>query len=144
MADDRVLNLGRKPTMPTYAKAEDIKAIVDSIIESLELHHIDKGRIFCLRSKGSRARGTLARIHSFPKVYQAALGFRPVYIIEVISENFDGLSRDEKEKVLIHELLHIPKGFSGGVAYHRRGFESTVELFHRTYRSRRMPADTAP
>jgi len=127
--------------VPTYAKAEDIKAMVDSIIESLELFHIDKSRIFCLRSKGSRTRGTLARIHSFPKVYQVALGLKPVYIIEIISENFDGLSKDAKEKVLIHELLHIPKGFSGGVAYHRRGFESTVELFHRTYKSRRMAVD---
>lgn len=127
--------------MPTYAKAEDIKAMVDSIIESLELLNIDRSRIFCLRSKGSRARGTLARIHAFPKVYQVALGLRPVYIIEVISENFDGLSRDAKEKVLLHELLHIPKGFSGGVIYHRRGFESTVELYHRTYKSRRRSVD---
>ncbi|TLN01771.1 metallopeptidase, partial [bacterium] len=127
--------------MPTYAKAEDIKAMVDSIIESLELLNIDGSRVFCLRSRGSRARGTLARIHTFPKVYQVALGLRPVYIIEVISENFDGLSRDAKEKVLIHELLHIPKGFSGGVTYHRRGFESTVELYHRAYKSRRRSVD---
>jgi predicted metallopeptidase len=123
--------------MTTYTNAKDIMFIVDNIIDSLDLFHIDKGRLHCIRSKGSSSRGTLARIHSFPKVYQIALGMKPVYIIEIISENFDGLPEEEKEKVLIHELLHIPKGFSGGVMYHRQGYESTVELYYRAYKSKR-------
>lgn len=127
--------------MPTYNVAGDIKATVDCIIESLELFHIDKRRVFCLRSKGTNTSGTLARIHSFPKIYQVALGMKPIYIIELISEKYDRLSESEKEKILIHELLHIPKGFSGGLACHRKGFEKTVELLHRTYKSKLMSGE---
>ncbi|MBO3803803.1 MAG: metallopeptidase [Candidatus Brockarchaeota archaeon] len=83
--------------MPTYSDAPDVKELVDEFIESLDLYHIDKKRVLCVRSKGSKAGGTLARIHSFPKVYQKALGMRPVYIIEVISENFDKIEEAEKE-----------------------------------------------
>ncbi|MEM2886432.1 MAG: putative metallopeptidase [Thermoproteota archaeon] len=82
--------------MPTYSDAPDVKELVDEFIESLDLYHIDKKRVLCVRSKGSKAGGTLARIHSFPKVYQKALGMRPVYIIEVISENFDKIEEAEK------------------------------------------------
>jgi predicted metallopeptidase len=122
--------------MPTYSNAEDVKALVDGIIDLLDFFHVDKSRVFCLRSKGSKARGTLARIHSFPKAYQIALGMKPLYIIEVISESFNDLPKDEREKVLIHELLHIPKGFTGGLVTHRRDFDSIVELCHRAYRSK--------
>jgi len=127
--------------VPTYNVAGDIKTTVDCIIESLELFHIDKSRVFCLRSKGTNTSGTLARIHSFPKIYQVALGMKPIYIIELISEKYDRLSESEKEKILIHELLHIPKGFSGGLTCHRKGFEKTVELLHRTYKSKLMSGE---
>jgi len=122
--------------MLSYFDATDVKALVDALIGTLSLFYLDKGRIYCVRSKGSKTPSTLARIHPFPTVYQKVLKIKPTYIIEVISENFDDLAEGEKERVLIHELLHIPRSFSGGLSPHRQHFTSKVEALYRLYRSR--------
>lgn len=61
----------------------------------------------------------MARIHNFSKLWQRALDRPANYLIEVIAERYDKLTYEEKEKVIIHELLHIPKGFGGGFRPHR-------------------------
>ncbi|MDI6904608.1 MAG: putative metallopeptidase [Candidatus Bathyarchaeia archaeon] len=80
----------------------------------------------------------IARIHGLGKIWQEALRKPPTYVIEVISERYDKLSEKDKEKTLIHELLHIPKGFSGGFRPHR-GYISKerIEKLHRLLLKRR-------
>lgn len=102
-----------------YYEAPDIKKQVDAIAAELDFFHVVPQFVFCVRSKGSKAKRTIARIHGLGKIWQSVLNFPPSYTIEVISEIFDKMSKEDKEKILIHELLHIPGGFSGGFRPHR-------------------------
>lgn len=102
-----------------YALAPEICRALSIIVESLGLDYIDTSRIYCVRSRGSRARA-YARIYGMPQPWVAVLGAPPGYVIEVLSEKFDPLPPREKVKVLIHELLHIPSTFSGGLRPHGR------------------------
>jgi predicted metallopeptidase len=112
-----------------YLPASDIKKQVDEIASSLDLFHIVPQFVFCVRSKGSKARRTIARIHGLGKIWQEVLNLPPSYTIEVVSEIYDKMSKEEREKTLIHELLHIPGGFSGGFRPHKGYVErKTVEL----------------
>ena len=101
-----------------YFPASDVKHLADQLIDALSFVHIPKERVICIRSIGSKSRGTIARVHSFPKVWQRGLSMKAHYAVEVISEHFDDLSAAEQEKVIIHELLHIPKSFGGGFRHH--------------------------
>jgi len=101
-----------------WIKADDIKTKITTIVDKLQMSHVDPSRIICFRSVGSHSRSR-ARIWSFPRVWQQALDLPPYYIIEVLSQYFDHLSKDDQIKVLIHELMHIPKTFSGALVPHR-------------------------
>lgn len=105
-----------------WKNAPDVKKKVLHLIKSLELTSIKPTSVHFLRSENSTARA-YARIWGLSKVWQMSLKQKPSYIIEVISEKFDPLTDTEKEKVLIHELAHIPKNFSGSLLPHirRRG-----------------------
>jgi len=101
-----------------FQKAPDIQKRITLLIKNLSLLHVDHRRVVAFRSFGSKARAR-ARIWSFPRIWQKALQVRPHYCVEVLSERFDCLSKDEQTKILIHELLHIPKNFSGALLSHR-------------------------
>lgn len=105
--------------MIQYILAEDIDLRVREIIRKLNMTHIDQTRVICLRSKGSVSRRVIARCHGLPRIMQVALSQKPHYIIEILSERFDRLSREDQTKVLIHEILHIPHGFGGGFRAHK-------------------------
>lgn len=103
-----------------WERADDIKSELEDIVLKLEeFSHIQKGRIFCYRSYEAKTRA-YARIWSFPKIFQTALRVRAAYVIELVSERYNKLKNDQKKKVLIHELLHIPKNFSGSLLPHSR------------------------
>ncbi len=101
-----------------WEEAQDIQTHIKELVEILEFNYIDPARIFCYRTQGSTSR-SYARIWAFPKIFQTALQIQPAYVVEVLAKYFDPLDEDEKKKVLIHELLHIPKNFSGALVPHQ-------------------------
>lgn len=118
-----------------WEKANDIQLELGKIIKELSFNHVRTKRVFCFRTFGSKSR-SYARIWSFPKIFQKALNINPAYVLEVISERFDKISEDKKTKILIHELLHIPKNFSGSLLPHRYGnkrIDREVERLYRDY-----------
>lgn len=117
--------------------AEDIKNQIEKILQKVPFEHIDSQRLICFRSFGSKSRAN-ARIWALPRIWQMALSVKPHYVIEILSERFDKMNSDDKTRVLIHELLHIPKTFSGALRPHKsrchRINRSTVEKWFKKYR----------
>lgn len=102
-----------------YVRADCICRVVDAVVASCgELAHIDSSRVYCVASMGSRSRA-VARIHGLSRAW-AVVGVGPAYLIEVVSEAFNRLGPRDKLRVIIHELLHIPKTFSGALRPHGR------------------------
>ena len=101
-----------------WQKAPDIEREVIKLARELGFGYLKIKRIFCFRSSGSKSRAR-ARIWSLPRIWQQALQTEAGYCLEVISERFDKLTVSEQSQVLIHELLHIPKNFSGSLLPHR-------------------------
>jgi predicted metallopeptidase len=130
-------------TMPIkYEEALDVKRLADEIAQTLDFFHVVPQFVFCVRSTGSESKRTIARIHGLGKIWQEVLSLPSAYVIEVISERYDKLSETEKEKTIIHELLHIPKGFSGGFRPHRGYVDRrTVELLHKKLQEQRKAKD---
>ncbi len=121
-----------------YTEALDVKMLADEIMDCLDLFHIVPQFVYCYRSKGSKSKRIIARIHGLGKLWQEALRKPPTYVIEVISERYDKMSEADKEKTLIHELLHIPKGFSGGFRPHKGYIDKKrVEMLHHVFLKRR-------
>ncbi|MFA5405916.1 MAG: putative metallopeptidase [Candidatus Nanoarchaeia archaeon] len=104
--------------MIKYESSLDIKNRVNFIINSLGLDYIDADRVICFKSTGSRSQRVRARCYGFYRILQQALNIKPHYIIEVIGEYYDSSSNEYQDKLLIHELLHIPKTFSGALKNH--------------------------
>jgi predicted metallopeptidase len=116
-----------------------VKKLADEIAESLGFFHVVPQFVFCIRSRGSTSTRTIARIHGLGKVWQETLNLPPSYVIEVISERYDRLTEEDKEKTVIHELLHIPKAFAGGFRPHKGYIDhETVEHLHRTFRKQKQ------
>src|SRR3990167_10460641 len=89
-----------------WGRAPDIKKRLEILANELNLEWLKKSRIYCFRSKNSKTNAS-ARIWGLPRIWQEALGEKPAYVIEVISEKFDNLDFTNQQKVLIHEVVHI-------------------------------------
>lgn len=119
-----------------WEEANDIRKQALEIVKTLDFSHINAERIFFFRTSGSKSRA-YARTWPFPKIFQRALGIEPAYVIEVLSEYFDKLDEDNQKKVIIHELLHIPKNFSGSLIPHigrNRNLHRQANFFFEQYK----------
>lgn len=124
--------------MIEYFDAPDVKGRIDEISELLRFEHLSRDSVFCVRSRGSRAERTIARVHGLGRIWQRALGLAPSYVVEVIAERFDDLPRGEQDRTLIHELLHIPSGFRGGFRPHTRYVtRDIVETWYRRFQQKK-------
>lgn len=117
-----------------YELAEDIMARLVDIARAISMVHVKFSGVYAIRSRGSSARGTIARCHALSRIWQKVLGIKAVYIIEVIYEQFDKMSREEQDKTLIHELMHIPKSFGGGFIHHNIVNERNVNKLYKLYK----------
>jgi len=124
----------KKAKSVVYEEAFDIKEKISEIIKALEMHHIKQEYIACLRSRNTKT-NAIARCYALSKPFQIAFRLSPRYIIEVISEKFDKLNDNEKARILIHELLHIPKSFGGGFRHHDFVNTRAVEMLFRKYKN---------
>ena len=113
-----------------WEKAPDINKRIAVISKSLDLICPKGSKIHCVRSSNANTRAC-ARIWGLSRIWQETLNLSPSYIIEVISEKFDNLQEKQQDKILLHELAHIPNNFSGSLIPHiRRGkrkFSGKVE-----------------
>lgn len=118
----------------TYHPAPELKQIAEEIIQLLNWHHIDIENLSFIKSRGSKSRGTIARCHALGKAMQLGMGRKKsFYLIELISKRFDKLSEQEKIKVIIHELMHIPKSFGGGFKHHNHVTDKKVDVVYEHY-----------
>lgn len=103
-----------------WHKAPDLDKRIYELIKGCELEYVNKFRVFSYRSTNSKTRA-YARVWGLNKLWQRTLQIEPAYIIEVISEKFDKLNSRDQDLILVHELMHIPKNFSGALLPHRGG-----------------------
>jgi predicted metallopeptidase len=116
-----------------YVFAEDLQRKAEEISKLL-FPHIDLSHTKCFRSYGTSSRGTIARCHALNKIMQKAIGIKAVYVLEFLSERFDRMDEEEQIKVIIHELMHIPKTFGGGFIHHDFVTDRTVNQAYHEYK----------
>ncbi|MBS3071894.1 hypothetical protein J4408_02805 [Candidatus Pacearchaeota archaeon] len=115
-----------------YEYALDLRNRMVDIIKTLGMNHVNVNRVECIRSFGSSTKRTLARCHALGKVMQKGMKTDAFYTIEFL-EKFEKLSKVEQDKVIIHELMHIPKAFGGGFRQHDFVCDENVEIMHQKF-----------
>ena len=116
-----------------YEPAPDLQIQAEAIAKRL-FAHVKLDRVKCFRSSGTSSRNTVARCHTIGKLMQKVIGVPAHYGIEFISEQFDKLNEEEKIKVIIHELMHIPKSFGGGFKHHDYVCQRNINICYKKLR----------
>ncbi|MDD4353321.1 MAG: putative metallopeptidase [Candidatus Nanoarchaeia archaeon] len=95
------------------------EAIMKDIVEKLGWNYLNTDQIRCVFSKNTSTSRVIGRIWSTPRIFSEVFETKPMYVIELIDKRYSNLSDKDKVKVIIHELLHIPKTFSGALSPHK-------------------------
>lgn len=106
----------RKRPKFSFETSPSISLRVKHLISECALDYIAPDRVFCVESEGSTSRA-YARIWGLPRIWQSALKIGPAYVLEV-THRYQKLSTPDQDHVLMHELAHIPKNFSGALLGH--------------------------
>src|SRR5258706_1975046 len=138
---ERFMRVRKSSKLVAWQDATDIAKRSLSLVTDLNMDWILYDRIFFYRSTDSKARA-YARTWGLPALWQRALGVEPGYIVEVLSEHFDKLDKRSQDKVILHELTHIPHNFSGALVPHTRHkkgsfhdkLDKLVEQYFENYR----------
>lgn len=115
----------KKSKVFEFFPAPNITRRIRHLLHECSLDYMDPERVFCVESTGSKSRA-YARMWGLPRIWQTALKTGPAYILEV-THKFQKLSQPEQDKVLFHELAHIPKNFSGALVGHH-GIEKRIQM----------------
>lgn len=107
-------------------KAEEISRL---LFPYIQIHNI-----MCFRSYGTSSILTIARCHALGKILQKALGRSAFYVLEFLSERFDKLGEEDQTKIIMHELMHIPKTFGGGFKHHDFVCDRNINKYCREYK----------
>jgi len=102
------------------------------LIKLLGLNHINPEKVRVVRSNSKSM--AYARLWGLSKVLQVGLDIKPFYVIELIDRNFSKLDCSEKVRIVVHELMHIPKTFSGHVRPHNEVFKKELRRYLRVLR----------
>lgn len=116
-----------------YEFAPEIQFKAEEISKVL-FPHVDIENIKCFRSYGTSSLRTIARCHALGKLMQKAIGRPAFYVLEFLSERFDKFDEEEKIKIIIHELMHIPKCFGGGFKHHNFVTDRNVNKYYNEYK----------
>ncbi len=119
--------------------SKELTAAIPKLVRALGLSYIDPSRVYVAFSVGSRSTA-YARIWGVPRPFVELGVCKPAYVIELVSENLARVSDCEEILcILVHELLHIPRTFSGGLRSHGEwARRSNIRRF-----VSRIPADLA-
>lgn len=122
-------------TRVVYVRSPFLEKAVKLLINSLGLDYVDARRVYAAVSFRSLSKA-YARIWGLPSPFTKLGLCEPSYLIELIYENASTLECSTLLEILIHELLHIPRTFSGSL----RGHGSWVARERLRELARRIPS----
>lgn len=104
--------------MSNILDAPDVEALAKIVVDEGVVGRVDLSRVRFVRSYDAKFH-SYARIFGISRPIREALKTNVCYVVEVNAKLYDRLPADEKIRVVIHELTHIPERCDGSLRSHR-------------------------